>query len=456
MEMMIPGKTVRGIPMMTRLDPLTSGRIFKTWWPLAASWILMALEGPALNIVVARLADPKIHLAAYGSLVFPLALLIEAPIIMLLAASTALCGDWIAYRKVRRFMHVTGAVLTALHALVAFTPLYGLIVRSAIGAPEEIIGPGRIGFMVMLPWTWAIAYRRFNQGVLIRFGHSLTVGIGTGVRLLFDVAVLAAGFALGSLPGTTVATAAIIAGVIGEATYIGWRVRPVLRTELPETQASKPPLSYRAFFRFYVPLSLTSLILLGARPLLTAAISRMPNALDSLAVLPVVISLTFLLRSTGVAYSEVVIAHLGAKGSARSLRRFALGLITAVTAGLLLIAATPLSRLWFGTVTGLSENLVKLARSGLWFALLLPGVSVMQSWMRGIVLHSRRTRSVTEATLIYFALLVGILWIGIEWGRYSGVHVGLAAMTVGELAGAGWLVWRSRRTRRALQVRDAG
>jgi len=441
--------------MTTLSDPLTSGRIFRTWWPLAASWILMALEGPALNIVVARLADPKIHLAAYGSLVFPLALLIEAPIIMLLAASTALCKDWAAYRKIRRFMHVTSAALTALHALVAFTPLYGLIVGGVIGAPEEIIEPSRIGFMVMLPWTWAIAYRRFNQGVLIRFGHSLTVGIGTAVRLLFDGAALAVGFALQSVPGTTVATAAIIAGVVGEAAYVGWRVRPVLRTELAETSESADPLTYRAFFRFYVPLSLTTLVLLGARPVVTAAISRMPNALDSLAVLPVVTSLTFLLRSTGIAYSEVVITHLDIKGSARALRRFALGLIAAVTVGLLLIAATPLSRLWFGTVTGLSENLVRLARSGLWFALLLPGVSALQSWLRGIVLHSRRTRSVTEATLIYFILLAGILWVGIEWSRYSGVHVGLVAMTAGELAAAGWLAWRSRQARRALEVRDA-
>ena len=441
--------------MTSPVDPLTAARIFKTWWPLAASWVLMALEGPALNIIVARLADPTIHLAAYGSLVFPLALLIEAPIIMLLAASTALCKDWDAYRKVRRFMHVSSAALTALHALIVFTPLYGLVVRDLLGAPEEIIAPGRIGLIVMLPWTWAIAYRRFNQGVLIRFGHSLTVGIGTAVRLLFDVVILAAGFALQSIPGTTVATAAIITGVVGEAAYVGWRVRPVLRNELPETSGSGDRLTYRGFFRFYMPLSLNTLIFLGARPVLTAAVSRMPNALDSLAVLPVVTSLTFLLRSIGVAYSEVAITHLDARGSARPLRRFALGLIVAVTLGLLVVAATPLSRLWFGTVTGLSEQLVRLARSGLWFALFLPGVSTLQSWMRGIVLHSRRTRSVTEATVLYFALLVGVLWIGIEWARHSGVFVGLAAITVGEMAGAVWLIWRSRRARRALHLRDA-
>lgn len=204
-----------------------------------------------------------------------------------------------------------------------------------------------------------------------------------------------------------------------------------------------------------MPLSLTTLIFLGARPVLTAAVSRMPNALDSLAVLPVVTSLTFLLRSIGVAYSEVVIAHLDTEGSAQPLRKFALGLISAVSLGLLVVAATPLSRFWFGTVTGLSEDLIRLARGGLWFALLLPGLSTLQSWMRGIVLHSRRTRSVTEATLVYFVLLVGVLWIGIEWPRYSGVYVGLAAMSVGELAGALWLIWRSRKARRALHLRDA-
>ena len=109
---------------MTPRQGLTTRDVFRTWWPLAASWILMALEGPSLNIIVARLANPKIHLAAYGSLVFPLALLIEAPIIMLLAASTALCKDMNAYRKIRRFMHIASAVLTLFHILIVATPLY--------------------------------------------------------------------------------------------------------------------------------------------------------------------------------------------------------------------------------------------------------------------------------------------------------------------------------------------
>ena len=41
----------------------------------------MAMELPAVSAVIARLDNPEVHLAAYGSIAFPLAVLIEGPII---------------------------------------------------------------------------------------------------------------------------------------------------------------------------------------------------------------------------------------------------------------------------------------------------------------------------------------------------------------------------------------
>jgi hypothetical protein len=415
----------------------------------------MALELPVMNIVITRLVHPEIHLAAYGSLVFPLALLIEAPLIMLLAASTALCSDWESYRKVRRFTHILSAVLTGIHALVAFTPIYGLIARDILSAPEEIIGPARIGMMITLPWTWAIAYRRFNQGVLIRFGHSLAVGLGTLVRLLADCGVLAIGYFVGTIQGTAVATAAIIAGVLFEALYVGLRVRPVLRNQLLKVSPNYEPFSYRSFLKFYIPLSLTSLIFLGARPIFTAGIGRMLDPLNSLAVLPVITSLTFLFRAGGIAYSEVVIATMGKTGAYPALRKFTLGLMGVMTAGILLIAATPLGAIWFGRITGLSPNLLSLARTGLWFALLLPGLGALQSWFQGIVMHHKRTNAITEAVILYLVVTVSILFAGVAWGQVRGIYVALFAMTVGEIVRTGWLAWRSRKARQALKI-EAG
>jgi hypothetical protein len=203
-------------------------RVIRTWWPLAASWLLMGAELPVLSAFIARMASPEINLAAYGGVVSPITLLIESPIVMLLAASTALSKDWASYQKLRRFMMAAGAVTTLVHVLIAFTPLYQVVVVGALGVPAEIVAPARLGLMLLLPWTWSIAYRRFNQGVLIRFGHSQAVGIGTVIRLSADLLVMLVGFSMHTLSGVGVAACAISAGVISEAVYTGIVVRPVL------------------------------------------------------------------------------------------------------------------------------------------------------------------------------------------------------------------------------------
>ncbi len=415
----------------------------------------MALEGPLQTIFVARLADPKVHLAAFGSLVLPIAMLIEAPIIMLLSASTALSSDLNAYRRIRRFMHGMSAGLTTLHALLALTPLYHLLVVNVLHAPAETVEPARIGFILMIPWTWSIAYRRFNQGVLIRFGRSITVGIGTFIRLAANGVVLGLGMTVLKLPGTTLACMAVMAGVLSEAAYAGLCVRPVLRDELPREPLGQP-LSGKSFLRFYVPLSLTSLIFMGIRPILSAAVGRMPNALDSLAVVPVVNGLVFLFRSVGAAYNEVVIAHLDRPGSSVVLARFARRIGIATTLGLAVVTATPLARVWFGTISGLDGSLMELARSTLWITLLLPGLAAMQSFLQGIIVHSRRTRGVTEAVFVYLASSVVILGIGVAWGGASGAFLAMASIAVGEILRTSWFVWRSREPRRLLRERDRG
>ena len=176
--------------------------------------------------------------------------------------------------------------------------------------------------MIMTPWTWSIAYRRFNQGVLIRFGHSRAVGVGTAIRLTADLTVLGAGYLIGLIQGIVVATCAVAVGVMSEAIYAGLVVRPVLRNELAAAPPVEPALTYRAFFAFYIPLVFTSLLSLLATPIGSAALSRMPRALISLAAWPVVTGLIFMLRSLGIAFNEVVVALLDEPGAAPALRRF--------------------------------------------------------------------------------------------------------------------------------------
>jgi hypothetical protein len=408
-----------------------------------------------ISAVVARLPDPKIHLAAWGGIVWPLILIIESPIIMLLSASTTLSRDWDSYRKLRRFMMSASAILTVLHVLIAYTPFYYMVAGEWIGAPEEIIESGRIGLMIMIPWTWSIAYRRFNQGVLIRFGRSRAVGLGTLIRISADGLVLIAGYLIGTLPGIVVASTTIAIGVISEAIYAGFRVRPVLRQELRLAAPVEEPLTVRSFLAFYTPLAMTALLDMAVQPLISAALSRMPRALDSLAAWSVVAGFVFLLRSLSYAYNEVVIALLDRPQAVRNLRRFASLLAVSTPAFLLIIAATPLATLWFGRISALVPPLVAIARTALWIALPIPGLDAMQSWYRGTIVHSRRTRGISEAIAVSLLTIGAILWIGVARGQMTGLYVGMAAYGAGMLAQMAWLWWRSRPAMRAVETHDA-
>jgi hypothetical protein len=421
----------------------TTNRIFKTWWPLALSWFLMGLELPALSAIIARLAEPKINLAAYGGIVFPLALIIEAPIIMLLAASTALSKDWDSYRKIRKFMHTSAALLTLVHLIVVSTPLYFFITRVLIGSPEEIILPARYGLAIMLPWTWSIAYRRFNQGVLIRFGHSIVVGQGTFVRLVADITILVTGFIIGTIPGIIVATSAVAAGVISEAIFVGIKVKPVINNQLRQEPEITPPLSKAFFLNYYIPLALTSLITLISQPLISTALSRMPSALDSLAIWPVLSGLLFIFRSPGVAFNEVVVTLLEDRDSYRSLKKFAITLTTVSTALLLLITVTPLSSIWFQKISALPGSLITLGTTALWFSLLIPGSNVLQSWYQGILLQSGKTKGIPEAVGIFLLVTIVIYGFGILQGKYPGVYIGTLGFSLGMVCQAVWLKYKS-------------
>lgn len=421
---------------------LSQRKILSTWWPLAASWLLMGLELPILSAVVARMADPEIHLAAYGGLVFPVALLIESPVIMLLAASTALSKDWPSYAKVRAFMAVSGVGLSGLHALIAFTPLFDWVIVPAFDPPPQIIEPARLGLMVMTPWTVSIAYRRFQQGVLIRFGRSRVVTQGTLVRLLTLCVMLTVGYAVRELPGIAVATGAIACAVVFEALFIGVRKRAVMG-RLRAAALVSPPLTYRGFGRFYLPLALTELLGLLTFPLTTAAISRMPQALDSLAVWPVLSGLLFLITSIGIAYNEVVVALMDEPGSVPALRRFAWTLAWIMTLSLTMFVVTPAATVWLERISGLNPNLANLARISLWFALVQPGINVVRMWYQGSLIHSRQTRPVTEAVLFFLLGCGLVLLLGLAWARWPGAYVGQAAVLAGAVAEALWLRARS-------------
>lgn len=439
------------------------------WAPLALQWIMMGLEGPFLAAVIARLGDPTFNLAAYG-IAYALGILVESPVIMLMSASTALVDDAASLRRLRNFTHLLNALSTLLLLGVLVPPVYRGIMGGLLGLPDPVTELVRGALWLLLPWPAAIGYRRFLQGILIRAGRTRQVALGTVLRLvgMAAAALLLAGT---ELPGAWVGAAALTAGVVVEAFAAHFMAAGTVRTVLdggtlpaggspraapdsvreggagaeevvaaeeraPGRAGEEAARSYAGIARFYWPLALTSFIGLTIQPMLTFFMGRAPSPVESLAVFPVVNALSFLFRTPGLSFQEAAIALLGRRCEhARELGRFGGWVAVGSSAGLALVAFTPLAAVWFGAVSGLPPALAALALVPTRVAVLLPALSVVLAWQRAVLVQARITAPITSATTVEVAAIAALFPL-LGWGvGLMGVTAAMVAFVGGRLAG---------------------
>lgn len=409
---------------------------------------MMAAEGPFLAAVIARLADPEFNLAAHG-VAFAFAILIEAPVIMLLSASTALVEDRLTYRRLRNFTWALNLGATLLLLIILVPSVHTLVMETLIGLPRPVAELTYGALWILLPWPAAIGIRRFLQGILIRTGRTRLVALGTVVRL---AAMTVTGTALAltlDLPGAWVGAGALSVGVLVEAA-VAWimTVGPIreLQATAPLPEAPDDHGSYRSIARFYLPLALTSVIGLTVQPMLTFFMGRSVAPLASLAVFPVVHALSFVFRSLGLAYQEVAIALLGRQNQHfDAVGRFALGLGLTASGLLGLVAFTPLADVWFQTISGLSPELAAYAVVPARVLVPLPALSVFLALQRAVVVQGRRTGAITGATATE-VVVVALLFLLLGWrAELVGVTAAFLAFVGGRLAANLYLMPSVRR-----------
>lgn len=421
--------------------PLTTRRITAFWLPLAATWLMMAAEAPFLTALMARLAEPKFNLAAFG-VAFSLAMMVESPIIMMLSAATALARDRLSFLALRAFVYRLNAAITGVMVVLLSPPVFRPLAERLIGLPPDVAALANLGLAILLPWPAAIGFRRFYQGVMIRQGLTRRVAYGTVVRLASMTLTGSLLYVLTDLPGIAVGAAALSTGVVLEA--IATRAMAAAAVHRLLAGPEGEPLPQRAIATFYWPLAVTSLLNLGVQPLVTVFLGRSRNGLESLAVLPVLYALVFIFRSPGFALQEVVIALIGGgDAAARALRAFATRLGIALSAGLALLALTPLAAVWFARVAGLPADLSAFTVQPLRLLCLMPALEVLLSWQRSLLLVERRTALITWATAVEVGGLVAVLALGIGVIDMVGVTAAALAILVARLAASAYLAVRT-------------
>ena len=413
---------------------ITYKKIFYFWLPLAATWIMMSVEGPFLTALIARLAEPKFNLAAYG-VAYSLALIVEAPIIMMMSASIALVKDSFSFYKLRNFTYTANGIITLIMILLVITPVFYFIAEGLIGLPAEVSRLTHIATIILIPWPGAIGYRRFYQGLLIKNNLTRRVAHGTIIRLLSMSICAITLYLTGIFEGVIIGAASLSFAVLMEAMAVRFMVRGTVKKIKEDIYFSNPQISYKEIFKFYYPLALTSLIGLGVQPLVTFFVGQSRMALESLAVLPVVTSFVFIFRALGLSYQDVIIALMDErKKEIKLLLKFAVLLASILVLVLALFAFTPLAEFWFITVSGLSIELADFARVPLMIMFFFPALTVLISIQRGLLVSAKNTKPVTMGTTIEFMTIVFILLVLINYLDLIGAIAATISFVAGRLA----------------------
>ena len=413
---------------------LTYKKIFYFWLPLAATWIMMSVEGPFLAALIARSSEPTFNLAAYG-VAYSLALIIEAPIIMIMSASIALVKDSQSFYKLRNFTYAANALITLVMLIVVTPPFFYFITEDLIGLPVEVSTLTHIATIILIPWPGAIGYRRFYQGILINNNLTRRVAYGTIIRLLSMSLCAIILYISDFVEGVIVGAASLSFAVIMEAVAVRFMVKTTVKKIKSDVSSSGQILTYKEINKFYYPLALTSFIGLGVQPLVTFFVGQSRMAIESLAVLPVVTSFVFVFRALGLSYQEVIIALIGEKKEKfKPLLNFAIVLAVILVAVLALFAFTPLADFWFITVSGLSEPLADFAHLPLMIMFFFPALTVLISVQRGVLVAAKNTKPITAGTLTEFITIVILLLILISKMNLVGAVAAVIAIIIGRLA----------------------
>jgi len=436
---------------------LTYRQIFIFWLPLGLMWLMMAAEQPALTAVIARMQDAEVNLAAFG-VVFAIALVAESPIIQMLSAATALSGHRQNYQLLLRFMLLMSLVLVGLHLLVGLTPLYDFVVGGILQVPDHVLEASRWPFVVMAPFSAAVGYRRLWQGVLIRHGKTWVVPVSMISRLIALAVILALGFYRWELSGAMVAAIAISAGVVLAAVAAGFLNRIFVTPTMRDADEGEEVLGWHGLLSFYVPLSLTTVVFLLARPAMTFGIARAPLPELSLAVWPVINAYLFLFNSLALSHQEAAIALIKEHPeSMPRLRVFTAALAGALSGLMLLSALTPMGTWWFRNVSGLPPALLDLTRTPVLILAIVPALVTYKAWYRANYVGEGRTGVLAQGVAIYTVALFLLVFAGSSFVGVAGAITAALAMAISMSLENGYLLARRPRrwTRAGASTADA-
>ncbi len=422
-------------------SPIGLGHLWREFIPLSLSDVTMAAGDPLLAATLAHLPDARSNLAAVG-IGRTLAIFFESPIIMLLHAANAVAADRRSRQVLWQFMLLAGGSLSLCLGLLALPVIFDRIGELFLGIPTALAGTVQQVILLLTLWPFAIAWRRYFQGLLIYHGNSRAIARASLARLATIGTILAVGVALNGA-GAILAGSALIGGVLVEACWITIVAYRCGATVAPPPLASPTlPQTLPSIWQFYRPLATSMLVTWGGRAILVGLVARAIDAPIALAAWPAASGLVLVISNSTRMVQQIIIKYRG-RVADRLLLKFALSVGGGCSILLLLISTTSIGKTIVASFIGNDRLLGAKIEPVLIIFSLMPLLVAIQNALQGFLVSAAKTSSVNQATWLSTSVLLAIAWLAVS-NATSGAIAAAIATVIALFVEVIWLLIRAK------------
>ncbi len=357
---------------------------------------------------------------------FAIAVLVGLPQVRTQQLTLVFFNDSRSLPVIRLFVLRWAGLTTTVMAVVALTPLNGLVLGSVFSVEPEVEkqAAGALRAMVLLPGLLTI--RAHLHGVALRAERPRVIWAGTIAGSATVIGIAAALIFTESVDGATAAGIAFSAGVGLEAVLVWLLMRRVVITA-----ENAVPVRMADMVKFFWPLLVAAIAPSITQPIVNAGMARAEDATVSIAAVAIAFGLfqTVSAATNGVQNSSLALMALGF-GESRVLR-FMLSVGAITTAATMLIGfVPPVTSLVLKDILGTDGKQFDLALFAFRLLAALPLVVVVEQFFAATLMRARNTRPIIIINLTRLAVLGLWVTLTVALTDFTGAAVGAGAIAL--------------------------
>jgi hypothetical protein len=437
------GSLAAGMPE----EPERMRQMLRFFAPVVATGVLMAFSYTAVMAGLNRTLQPAVAVAAYA-LAFNLAVVIEAPIVMLRQTVLVLVNTPEDLRLLSRLAAAMALALCGLQALLAIGPWGMYVLGHWLGIPSALLGPTQVALAGLLPLQILSAIRYVCHGLLLRAKQTHFISLGMGARVLTTTLVIPVLLHWPGL-GSLLASTALVLGMVVETVIDVWRARVAGGTHQTSV-GDAVPLTTVGVVSFLGPLAAMGVVECLAAPVRNAGLARATQPELVLAAFSLTWTIVSMVIPPLQNLHQVAVVFGTESRAWASIRRFFFWVAVVATAIAALLGWSPLGQWILEAVLGASAEIVDAATQNLRWLTPLPALLVVGDFIIGKMLIARRTTVLVAGKLANLGVTalaaVGVGMLARRWGPGVGAVIVLSgAVAEAVVLGLGQMIVASGR-----------